>query len=559
MHLFQIKNMNEKDMNSFPSLPPIPHPLRSSIRAYRRGIAPLLLIVAMAGYLWLSLHITFHRQDHLVTSVFDLGIFDQAVWLISRGHSLFLNTRGLNVFADHFDPILFFFAPVYWVWANPKALLFAQCLACAMGAYPIYRLAERRLGRSTFGLLFAGLYLCYPSLQWMNNFDFHPETLAIPFLLYSFWYMESKRWGAFSIMVILTLLCKETAGLTIAMIGAYLFFTKERNAGGITIAAGVIGMIIALGFLRMENQGRPSAYISLYADFGNSPVSILVYLLTHPLEVLAHVSTPDNMQYWVDLLFPLLFLPLLAPRCFAIALPALLANMLSNREAMHGIHYQYNALVIPPLFYAAIAGGQVVLDSYRKIGNPIHRVAMRSFTLISLLAVFLFSWTTGAFTAGVDWNSGVSDDRLEAIREGLALIPPNASVCAQTAIGAHLTDRQYMYMLPNPFQESAWGNSRKALLNQLGEDFTPKPTKTLISRIRNSHVDFIILGPQDSSFFPLSWADYHLFVRILLTDPDYGVIWAKEIIILKRGANHTQGMQLLRNSKWEGFSNNAAQ
>ena len=550
MHLFQIENMNEKDMNSFPSLTSILHPQRFSIRAHGRMIYPLLLFGAMAGYLWLSILITFHRQDHLVTSVFDLGIFDQAVWLISRGHSLFLTTRGLNVFADHFDPILFFLAPIYWAWANPKVLLFAQCLACALGAYPIYRLTEMRLGRSAYGLLFAALYLCYPSLQWINNFDFHPETLAVPFLLYSYWYMESKRWSPFFIMVILTLLCKETAGLTIAMIGAYLFFTKERKAGVITVVTGVIGIIIALGVLRMENQGRSSAYVSLYSDFGNSPGSILLYLLTHPLDILAHITTPDNMQYWVDMLFPLLFLPLLAPECFAIAIPALMANMLSNRAAMHGIHYQYNALVIPPVFYAAIAGGQVVLDYYHKVGNPNRRISMRSFILVILMLAFLFSWTTGAFTAGVDKNSGVSDDRLEAIRQGLALIPPNASVCAQTAIGAHLTDRQFLYMLPNPFQESAWGNSRKALLNQLGEDFTPKPTKTLISRIHDSQVSYIVLGPQDSSCFPLSWEDYHHFVRILLNDPDYGVIWAKEIIILKRGANHAQGMRLLRNAAW---------
>jgi hypothetical protein len=35
-----------------------------------------------------------------------------------------------------------------------------------------------------------------------------------------------------------------------------------------------------------------------------------------------------------------------------------------------------------------------------------------------------------------------------------------------------------------------------------------------------------------------------------LNDPAYGAIWTNDIIILKRGANHAQGMRLLRNANW---------
>lgn len=542
--------MDEKDLTPFQANAAPMATRRTSLLGFAQKAYPILLFTAMAGYLSISTLITFHRHDHLVSSVFDLGIFDQAVWLISHGHSLFLTTRGLNVFADHFDPILFFLAPIYWIWASPKALLFIQCLACALGGYPIYRIAEKRLGRAAYGLLFAILYLAYPSLQWINNFDFHPEALAIPFLLYAFWYMESKRWTLFFVMVTLTLLCKETAGLTVAMMGLHLILRKERKAGVLTVSAGIVGMVLAMGVLRIENHGRPSAYLSLYSDFGSSPVSIIFHLLTHPLDLFGHITTPDNMRYWVDLLFPLLFLPLLSPESFAIALPALMANMLSNREAMHGIQYQYNALVIPPVFYAAIMGMRVALDYYQSIDHPIRRAAVRSSALIFLALAFLYSWGAGAFTMGVDRFSGESDDSLAAIRNGLALIPPNASVCAQTAIGAHLTDRRRIYMLPNPFQQSAWGNSRKALLNQLEEDFTPRSTQILRKRIRNSQVDYIVLGPQTSSCFPLSWGDYHFFVHLLITDPNYGAIWTDKIIILKRGANHAKGLQMLRDTDW---------
>ncbi|MBW1775085.1 MAG: DUF2079 domain-containing protein, partial [Deltaproteobacteria bacterium] len=41
--------------------------------------------------------------DHLAfrTQAFDLGIFDQALWLVSEGKTPFITVRGLHRFGDH--------------------------------------------------------------------------------------------------------------------------------------------------------------------------------------------------------------------------------------------------------------------------------------------------------------------------------------------------------------------------------------------------------------------------------------------------------------------------
>ena len=52
------------------------------------------------------------RHDRYVTTGFDLGIFDQAVWLMSRGRAPFVTTIGIDVFADHVSPVLLAFVPL---------------------------------------------------------------------------------------------------------------------------------------------------------------------------------------------------------------------------------------------------------------------------------------------------------------------------------------------------------------------------------------------------------------------------------------------------------------
>ena len=70
----------------------------------------------------------------------------------------------------------------------------------------------------------------------------------------------------------------------------------------------------------------------------------------------AIVLTPAKLVYLGALLAPLAFLPLLAPRVLAAALPGLAMNLLSLDPKL--IHYQgqYQAFVLPFLMLAAVEG-----------------------------------------------------------------------------------------------------------------------------------------------------------------------------------------------------------
>ena len=76
------------------------------------------------------------RFDAFQQPGFDLGIFDQGVWLLSRFKAPFVSIMGLNLFGDHASYILLALVPLYWLWPAAQALLIAQTLALCLGAIP---------------------------------------------------------------------------------------------------------------------------------------------------------------------------------------------------------------------------------------------------------------------------------------------------------------------------------------------------------------------------------------------------------------------------------------
>lgn len=515
----------------------------------------ILLWLAMATYAVVFSAITLTRHARLGSTIFDLGIFDQTVWLISHGHSPNLSTRGMNAFADHFDPILVLVAPLYWLCDSPKTLLVLQAVILALGALPLYHLARRRLASPGWALLLSVAYLLYAPMQWFNLFDFHPDSFAPVLVLSALWFLEIRRFAPYFLMLVLLLMCKESMGLTVMAIGVYAYIVAGRRAGGLTAALGMAGLLIAMTTIRTLNHGAQSQYLSFYAQYGDSLPSIAVYMLTHPLRILSELASPENTQYLSGLLLPVLFLPLAAPEYLLPALPALLANMLSTRPGMHSLTYQYNAVIVPFVFLATLEGVRQV----RLILPARGRRGDWSRAILAAVPVVGIAWSVAGGPLGPNpprfHAATLSTEQGNAAIAALRAIPSDASVCAQTAIGAHLTHRTRLYMLPNPFQEASWGNDPRALAQQEGREFTPHPAAEVRRKIANSNVDYVVLGPYQSSTFPLHSDYFRFFARLLLTDPHYAAVAAEgDVVVLKRGADPARGRALLAQALSSGHS-----
>ncbi len=127
------------------------------------GIGDRLAAIHPAAWLTLLGALTFtvvfgrlgmQHHRNFGTWAFDMGIYDQSFWLVSRGKS-WVTVRGLDFWGHHINLIAIAFAPFYWLGAGPSFLYVVQAGALGAGAIPTYLLARDRLRDPWVGLVFA--------------------------------------------------------------------------------------------------------------------------------------------------------------------------------------------------------------------------------------------------------------------------------------------------------------------------------------------------------------------------------------------------------------------
>jgi uncharacterized membrane protein len=159
-----------------------------------------------------------------------------------------------------------------------------------------------------------------------------------------------------------------------------------------------------------------------------------------------------NIAYVFQLGLPVAFLCFLAPVFLLPAAPAFLINIISDFPPQHTINYQYAAALIPFVFIALIF-------AVKKFKKWMEGASRYGYAMTAVVVVVLACALAGSFFFGpspiaqgyrpADYSS---DRHIVAMNEGLAKIPADASVSAQTYMLAKLSDRQYVYQFPEPFR-----------------------------------------------------------------------------------------------------------
>ena len=121
----------------------------------------------------------FARQNDS-TGAFDLGIFDNAIYLISQGKTPFVTFRGLHILGDHGAWIFYPMALLYKIHPDIHWLFFIQALSLALGAAPLWCLSRVSGLTESQSKTLVLSYLLYPAIFNVNLFDFHPEVMAVP-------------------------------------------------------------------------------------------------------------------------------------------------------------------------------------------------------------------------------------------------------------------------------------------------------------------------------------------------------------------------------------------
>lgn len=405
----------------------------------------IIFMLSSVTYIIMCLrnHITFG------TPARDLGIFDQAIWNLSVFKAPASTIRGYaNLWGDHWHPILTFFAPLFWIWDDVRAVLIAQAMVVSAGVYGVYLLAVKILKHNFLALALSLTYVFYGGIQHALNFGFYPENIAPALILASLAALFWNRILLYFIFFFLALLTKENIALYFAAFSIILFFATEKKK------IAVYTMLISLAYFLASYKiilpffsGSDSyQYANLYSNFGDTPTEIIKGILTRPLFVIETMFNPTiKLDTITTILSSLLFLPITS-FWGLLLIPNLFENFLSGRFVQWPFGYHYQAGIIAFAIFATIMSLSRITQKFS--GNLQNRLKFLFGFALILALVFLNYTYKFPITNILSYTSqDFSQDK--EITKILKMIPKNASVSAQNTLAPHLTHRQTIYHFPD--------------------------------------------------------------------------------------------------------------
>ncbi|MBI2039025.1 MAG: DUF2079 domain-containing protein [Candidatus Niyogibacteria bacterium] len=419
----------------------------------------ILLGVFIAAYILVFGTLTLLRHADFQTQAWDMGIFQQTFWNTIHGRVMQNTIEEIpNHLGIHMSPLLFLLVPGFALFPSPYYLLVIQTLALALGAIPAYLLALHILKNRRLALFFAGAYLLYPPLHWVNWFDFHEIAFFVPLALGGLYFLEQRRWGWAWIFLILAASTKEDAILAVAAIGFWLFvkkyplstvyppkgltfgfLTKERIHGALLLTV-MLGYFIIATKLIMPALGGGLVRLDRYAELGETSLAIVKNLLLHPSLLIQTVITVEKINYVFWLLASFAFLPLAAGRALILAAPGFLENLLTAFKFQFSSFYQYDAILIPALLVASLYG----FDRLR-VRWPKQEKVFASIFLIIVGGAFVLRSPIGPLSFPTEFFR--ANPHRDAYRAMIREVPNEASVAAYTNLIPHLSNREHVYML----------------------------------------------------------------------------------------------------------------
>ncbi|TSA44880.1 DUF2079 domain-containing protein [bacterium] len=416
---------------------------------------PKIIWIMIAVYFLVFAAVSCFRHFNFQTQTWDLGAFDQTFWNTVHGHFMQNNLEEVhNHFGVHMSPFLVLLVPGYALFQTPYFLLLIQSVALALSAWPFFLLARKILQNSRLSTLIALAYLLYPSLHWVNSYDFHEIPFFVPLLITALYLIITEKWVWASVFLALAASVEENAILAVMFVGFYLlihksaetkFFNKWRKFGVAIIILSAIYFVLTVKIF-MPAFGGGLLRLDRYGNLGGSAGEIIKNVFTHPALLIHTVFTGQKMTYLLWLFLPAAFLPLLSWRGLVLLVPGLLQNLLTTFNFQFSSLYQYDAILIPGLWFAAILGMKNFLD--RKPGY----VRALQWTLV-ITAVGCYALRSPINPVKFPYQLFGTNPRWQAMRQMVKEVPPGVSVAAQTNLVPHLTNREHIYMLgrePSP-------------------------------------------------------------------------------------------------------------
>jgi uncharacterized membrane protein len=401
-----------------------------------------LLAAITAASMLLYASVSVLRWWHFDLDSFDLPIYHQVVWELSRLHAPAVSVLGEeNYFGDHFSPILAVFAPLYWAAPSPVVLLVGQTVLIAASIPAVYLYARRRVSER------AALILCVAYAQswgvWAAvDSAVHEVAFAVPLLAWAICFADRRQWRPTYACLAGLILVKEDFGLVVAAFGLLLALRGERRRGVLVAAAGLTAaaVINELVMPALNPSGWSPRDAALYREYGSSVGAAALHLATHPGDLLSSLVDDDQKLRLVALLLgAFAALPLLSSLSL-VAVPLVAERLLANDPNLWGPSYQYSLVPMVVLVMAA-ADGAAMLTRLSRGRRLVPEALVICAAAIALVSAAVFPLSRLAHPGY--WKSSQSD---ETARAAVRVVPGRVSVAGDWATLSHLGPRRDMFL-----------------------------------------------------------------------------------------------------------------
>lgn len=423
---------------------------------------------------------------------FDLGIFDNGIYLISQFKEPFVSFRNLHILGDHGAWILYLIAIFYLIYSSIYWLFFIQALSLAIAVIPIYHLCKLENLANSQTKIICLIYLLYPLIFNVNLFDFHPEVIAIPLFFTAILTARLNKFYWFCLCLIFILGCKAVLALNIIALGIWLIFWKKQQKFGIfAIIMGVFWFIIATQIIIPNFSGEEAAAVNRYSFLGNSVREIALNLILKPNLILSHLFTLANLEYLLLLFAPLLPVLYWKKLSYLIpALPTLLLNLITDYQPQKDLVHQYSLPIIPFLILTVIAS----LATQKTWFKSNFKIKIWSLIAFIALAKYVYFFPNALY-----WQKF---DTWKASYRAINLINNNQdSLLTAPQFAPHLTHRPLIKLAIDNIEYDKINEFKYILVNLKypSGDSSTEAIQTLINQAQNNP-QFNLIYAQDGIF-----------------------------------------------------------
>src|SRR6266851_786251 len=410
------------------------------------------LLAAAVAFTWL-LRAELQRTYGMTGEAWDLAYDQQVIWNITQGQGFYSSFARANFLGIHFELIFLALAAVEKLWPSPTVLLIfssAGLAATAPAAYLFFRavLPPDRAASPWLAVALSAPIPFWAAIQEAARDFFHPENMAITFALLAAWAgIRGHRvamWG----LCVLTLACKEDQVYTVGVIALVMRSygaPQIRKHWRFILYAAAAWFFIGTGIVQQHfrNGGYTDFvyYRWLVGLDPNHPVS--------PLAIAEALVRPEALRILAAIVASMFALPLLAWRWSLLAIPPVLANVLSEHVPQNDLHLHYVLLLLFPLIVAGAMGARRLLE--RRSIRP-------ALALVAIIPALLLGWGTGRFPPALQSNPALYSrpNSVAELQTATSVIPADAPVNADTALTIWLANRHTINDFPDKLDSSSY-------------------------------------------------------------------------------------------------------